>query len=289
MINRLLTRAARLEANHIKRPTARVGLRRPFCQRYNWLMASIAIIPPAAALWLVFMAVPPLTESEQVQLATARDFGPLVDEGGLYPLLHNALQWPADHDQAGAVVPDYDSLKRQPADHRGQLQLIEGKLLRSLDPGSFARPGLWEDRWRQWAVQYGPGADQVAVVYLVDPPPARAGRQVRLTARFFKVWRQKDQRGEATDFLVFVGRGATVATGQPSGAWSQTVMMAVVLGTLGVIFIALRVRIGTMRNVRRPRPRFGDGSAKDDEQEESEELSDDPADALDVLERRPGG
>ena len=252
-------------------------------------MTSIAIIPPAAALWLVFMAVPPLTESEQVQLVTARDFGPLVDEGALYPLLHNALQWPADHDEAGAVVPDYDSLKRQPAEHRGQLQLIEGKLLRSLDPGSFARPGQWEGRWRQWAVQYGQVADQVAVVYLVDPPSAREGGQMRLAARFFKVWRQKDQRGEATDFLVFVGRSATVATDQPSGVWSQTVVIAVVLGALGAIFIALRVRIGTMRTVRRSRPRFGDVSVSDDDNDESDELSDDPADALDVLERRPGG
>ena len=235
-------------------------------------------------------AVPPLSDDQRRQLATARDQGALLDEGALYPLLENTLQWRGGPgDEAGAVVPDYDAIGATPADHRGRLCLIEGRLMRSQDPGRFSRSGLWEGVWRQWVIQWGPDDGDVAVVYLVGPPtqtPLR--RSVRVPARFYKIWRDVDQHDRQTDYQVFVGRSATVvSTGRGESAWTRTFAVGAALLGLAVAYLVLRRKVTAMSPAapfgRRAAARHRDDSGQDDG---NRSLPDDPAEALDQLHRR---
>jgi hypothetical protein len=93
---------------------------------------------------LAIAAVPPLTESQRQQLATAYDRSEVADEGALYPLLENAMQWKEDL-EVGARVPDYQALLEEPAAYRGELFLIRGMVARVRE-GTLSRPGVWGNR-----------------------------------------------------------------------------------------------------------------------------------------------
>ena len=230
--------------------------------------------------------VPPLTEGQRHQLATARDFGPLLDEGALYPLIKNAEHWSATKsNEAGALIPDHAAIRAAPADHRGQIFLIEGRLMRSRDPGPFARPGPWEGRWRQWVVHWGNSADDVAVVYLVDPPQAVPRRHhVRCPARFYKVWRDADQKGQTADYLVFVGKSARVE-GIGQGYWGPTVTLGIMVVGLAIAFLLLRAKATRMGiDPRHHRSHLGQQPWNSDQNpQQPNELPDNPVEALRLL------
>ena len=175
----------------------------------GWLIVGMLIVAVQATV--------PLTQPQRVQLDSATDFSSRFDEAALYPLLQNALAWEAGN-EAGAVVPDYAAILKAPADHRGTLFLIEGLFAGTPRGGTLSvtplsRGGAWDDRLQQWVVVVDPVKDDVAVVYLVDPPPApSAGAEVRLVARFYKVLADQDRHGRPTDYLTFVGKSAAVQT-----------------------------------------------------------------------------
>ena len=190
--------------------------------------------------------VVPLTEPQRRPLAAARDGSALLDEQAFYALLENAVSWQGTAaDEAGAMIPDYAALHAAPGAHRGRLCLIEGKLRRSAEPGRFSRAGPWESTWRQWIVQWGPGQSDVAVIYLVDPPTVRIGAPVRLPARFYKIWRDTDQQGAASDYLVFVAKHAVVSSVR--GTWTQTTVMTAALVVLALAYFLLRRWVAATR------------------------------------------
>ena len=229
-----------------------------------------------------------LTEGERRQLTTARDFGPLLDEAALYPLLKNAAAWRAG-DETGAAVPDYGGIRLDPAEHRGRLYLVEGRLIRSRGAPDFARAGPWEGRWQQWSIRWGAHPQDMAIVYLLDPPhTAGSTLQVRLPARFYKIWRDTDQSGAQTDYLVFVGRSAQVLPATGANPARAVLFISAALVLL-VIYLFLR-RKGALA---RPRPRplatrrldpRTDPAASDEPS--TAPLPADPAKALEELERR---
>lgn len=194
-------------------------------------------------LTAVLAAAPPLTAPQQQQLATAHDQQADTDEGALYPLLENALTWP-DHVEAGATIPDYAAIEQDPAAHRGQLFFIQGKLRRTKPIGKLALPGPWEGRLSEWAIQYGSEAEQMLIVNLVDPPePPRDGSEVKLAARFYKLWPTTNKFGSPKVFLVFVGKDAQVLGVKPSVGGSAAVkslVLVLVLVVFGLFWIIRR-------------------------------------------------
>ncbi len=244
-----------------------------------------------AMLCAATQAVVPLNQQQQTQVDSATDFSGRFDEGALYPLLHNALGW-QDRDETGAVVPDYPSLFEQPALHRGQLFLIEGLFAGVPRDGSLAvagltRAGPWDDKLQQWVVVVDQQRDEVAVVYLVDPPPAPpAGTDIRLVARFYKVLSDTDRQGRPTDYLTFVGKN--VVLGQITGRGGSAMGFAPLVGALLLLaggWYVLR-RTVYARPLRRPigagRKAQGDQAAPGDEGA-GVPLPKNPADALSAL------
>jgi len=178
-------------------------------------MAALILVVLGAAV----SSLTPLTDAQRAQLDTAEDFTQRFDTAALYPLLHNAAQW-TPGDEAGAAVPDYGQIQADPKRHRGEAFLIEG-LFAGVPEGetlrirSLSRPGPWDGKLEQWVVVVDPDseADEVAVVYLTDPPPhPREGTRVRMPARFYKVLDDFDRSPtpRPTQYLTFVGRGAEV-------------------------------------------------------------------------------
>ena len=173
--------------------------------------------PLVLILVLLTLAVPPLTSDQKNQLATAEDYSPLLDEPALYPLLKNAKDWKPD-DEAGATVPDYDAILKDPTAHRGQLFLIEAPYIDVLPKIKFkSLPGPWTEHAEAWGVREGkdPKVRRSIVVILTDPQrrPAAMNTDIRVAARFFKVWKSESDFLQE-QFLVFVGHSARIVEGK---------------------------------------------------------------------------
>lgn len=209
---------------------------------------ALVVLGWAAA---AFAAVPPLTDAQRQQLQTTQDYTPSWDEGALYPLLENVWQWERQ-DEAGAMIPDWESIKASPAEHRGRLFVIEGQLAGPPEkvPFKLARPGPWDDKLQRWGILYRINPDEVAVIYLLDPPAPgstpRAASHVRILSRFYKMWRFKDRQGKPTDYPVFIARTVTTTrhardsglTGAMTGNQVQRLLL-VFTCILGVAFVVL--------------------------------------------------
>jgi hypothetical protein len=255
---------------------------------------------PASLLLMlcpILAAVTPLTPEQQKQVESATDFDAGRDEAALYPLMTNALTW-QDADAAGATIPDYPAILAQPADHRGNLFLIEGLFAgRPRRIENLTRSGPWDQKLQEWVIVTDQPRDQVAVVYLVDPPtpidrPPAPGTPVRLLARFYKVLSDRDMHGNPTDFLLFVGKSVTVTTPPRtrSSAWHTAPIFVAVLA-LGIIWLWLRTRskprpIGPQRFTRTEDRARGPTPRHPAEEEPIEDLPTDPAEALEALKQR---
>jgi hypothetical protein len=243
-------------------------------------------------------AVVDLDARESRQLASTVDFTFGFDEGALYPLLRNALTWPADPGPGGSINPDYQAIIADPGSSRGRLYLIEGRLARSRPVQGLARPGAWDGRLKQWVILVRQGSlneppaqrdDEVAVVLLVDPPPDPAPqRRVQVLARFYKVMKDRDLYGRESDFMVFVGRTGNVvragAGGHGPGLLSTTLLLLVIALTAAYMF--LRRSVGRRAFATRSAPEVARKAMDEGHELEEPGLPDDPVKALDELRRR---
>ncbi len=243
----------------------------------------------AGVLGLCVQAVQPLTDAQRTQIDTASDFDARFDDGALYPLLQNALLWQPG-DESGAAVPDYQAILKEPATHRGQLFLIEGLFAgRARDIDGLTRPGPWDGKLTEWVVVVNPAKDDVVVVYLVDPPPTPpTSAKVRLPGRFYKVLADKDLNGKPTDYLLFVGRTAATQAGAnpPSATTNGMTAAFLVVALLGGGWYVLRrsLQAKPLRSkAHTQRLLQSHSDAPDDD--EAIDLPEDPAQALDLLER----
>jgi len=212
----------------------------------SWALATILLAGAVAA-------VEPLSEAQLRQLETATDFTPSWDEPALYPLLQNVLRWDT-LDEAGAMIPDWNALSADPESYRGRLFLVRGqlggppeKLQRRL-----ARPGPWDGKIERWGILYRVNPDQVAVIYLVDPPPPaqtpRVAARVQILCRFYKIWRFDDLEGRTTDYPVFIGKTVsrwTGASGEPprTGDGGVGALMARLFPVIVLLLIFLFVML----------------------------------------------
>ena len=254
-------------------------------------MAGIAVI--VVVLNATLLAVPPLTQGERGQLEAALDYAFLLDEAALYPLLKNAMAWEVG-DESGAAIPQYAPIRQMPASHRGLLYLIEGKLARRQPVGKLARSGPWDGKLEQWVIQWGKTADEVAVVYLVAPPQTvRLNRNVRLVARFYKIWQYHDTQGEPSNFLAFVGRSTSMVRQDNGGQSISTSVLFVIVLALLVVYFVLRSKVlrrGRISSTHSPITRRWqhreDRRVESEEDESGDLLPKDPGDALAELGRR---
>ncbi len=232
------------------------------------------------SLWALILiaatAMPPLTDTQRTRLDTAVDDSARLDESALYPLIENALTWD-EYDETGATVPGYDALLNDPAAKRGELYLIEGRFAGRARRYNLVRSGQWGDALSEWVLLVRDDPEQVAVVYFVDPDekltPPSTGSSVRVVARFFKVWADRDKDGQPSRYLTFVARSPSVAAADSTGPVIWFLPMTGLILALAVLYLYVR---------RLSRPRLNDsdhgrhpaGSAYD------AMLSQDPAESL---------
>jgi hypothetical protein len=249
---------------------------------------------PLLTVLVSLAAIPPLTDAQLEQLKSAGDGSTRLDEGALYPLLQNALEWKPG-DETGAMVPDYLAIQNDPDAHRGQLFLIEGWFFRTLPVRRLARDGPWMKNLQQWSLMHN--ANTPVEVLIIDGPNERdrpnRNQRVRLAGRFFKIWVSNDQDGRPSLYPVFVGRWtpAPVAGGGNtfSNAIPNPVIIAVVV--LAGAFAATsiwRYRVNKAFAERRAREIAEEEKRQRefDEQPEGPPLPEDPTEAMKELERR---
>lgn len=278
----------------------------------------------ALPLWLTVcwlaggaLAAPPLTDAQRDVLAThATDFDADLEAGpAIYPLLENAAGWSADDfaGDAGAATPptpDFAFLLEHPEQVRGAVFLIEGTFIEQVRFPTDERDGrdrlqrsghpAWGSQLTGWGIKVGEGADDVVMVYFVDPDgridPPRNGTQVRVAARFYKVWTVPDRDGRDFDFLTFVG-GAREGVGggaSPGGpGWNKVVIMLVLVAAGGFygmrVFIARKQKAGRAHSqaLLDQRRRDRDSAGMDNEEEHADpNLPEDPAEALAYLQEQ---
>lgn len=219
----------------------------------------------ALLLSMTVAVIPPLTDDQAAQLATATDGSATFDEAALYPLLINAAAWP-DGEEAytGAAAPDYAALTAAPEAHRGTLFLIEGRLAAAPRPfGTLSRPGSWDATLRQWPLLTDGG--QVVLAYVqtsaspADLPPV--GSRVRAVGRFYKVWSSEDVGGRRRDYLTFIGREAAWDAPSHPDDWTMLVPLLGAVLTLLATYMIVRRMPGRRRDAARPPARHGAGSS----------------------------
>jgi hypothetical protein len=267
----------------------------------------ILLLMPLLAL---LVAAAPLTDSQQARLDNADDASSTVDEAAFYALLENAAEWTPG--EAGATIPDYAAMQRNPAAWRGKLCLIEGVLLSRLPERKLARTG-W-DQVRGLVIQVAGfdkprkqiGPEDMVIVYLTDPPTlnppkiqldpnmlAETGSKIRLVARFFKVLNEKNTRNESRLYLTFVGNSVAKLERDQSGAsqFLPLILAAfVILGGYALIRI-LRKGKGMFASsnqlaehiARKRAEREAEGADEIEPEDEDLDLPENPGDALDTL------
>lgn len=261
-------------------------------------------------LWIIVLILPclavaPLSDSQRTRLATANDHSRTIDESAFYALLENADQW-EDPTEAGATVPDYETIRSDPEAWRGRLCVIEGRLETALPPPDLARSG-W-DGVRGLVLRVADG--RPIIVYLIHPPELHPtwlsedylrerGAQVRVVARFFKLLDRPSrgptgQGGEVMTYPVFVGHSVgRMDRSDPTGYLAAFVLIAVVIGGVALYLLwrlwerGRRGRGGKLESLlnRREAARRAHGEEEPAE-EQSEDLPPDPAEALEAMSRR---
>jgi hypothetical protein len=238
-------------------------------------------------------AIPPLTPEQVEQLSTAEDGSPRIDEGALYPLLQNALEW-TPGDETGAMVPDYQAIQEAPQKYRGRLFLIEGYFYQAF-PAKLVRPLPGNPRVQEWSLikTY----DQAMQVLVVDGPAERdlprRNQRVRMAARFFKMWQGKDQQGTPTLYPVFVGRAARTVPASGGASLESAIPNPIIIG---VVVLAVAFAVVTLWR-HRVLKRFEAQRTKERAEEEEHDrvfeeepegapLPEDPIEAMKELERR---
>lgn len=205
--------------------------------------------------------------------------------------------------------PAWAAWTAEPERWRDRPAVVRGRFVESetrrLDRPSFVVDG----RLQQWAVQWGPGDDDVAIVLLPAASIRRTGDGVRdheiverrvplpnarvaVPGRFLGMWETLDRAGESFAFPVLVAMDAAVYDGAEHalGSSGQAAAIAVVLllaGIGAVVWWRVNKRGWESRNHRRRREALhddDDDGGLDDAFDEG--VADDPVEALDRLAHR---
>ncbi len=258
-----------------------------------------AMVPIFLWLWLL-TAGASLSDADRAQLTTADDGGPF-DEAALYPLLRAKAtgEEPEPAEPVDAAEPDYEALRAEPAAWRGERFTVEGRFAGRSRRLTLARPGPWGEAVTEWGLIVRDDPQEVAMVLLIDPAeslaPPPTGATVRVTARFYKLWGDRDLNDRPYEFLTFVAPAATVKLVEthtspvpPTDGVGGTPLLLLAIVTLAAGYIVARLYIG--RTARRTATRRVRGEAPTPsgpaDSEASPALPPDPAEALARMDRR---
>lgn len=278
-------------------------------------LLTVCLLLLTASAW----AAPELSQADRQRLAdgtTDRD-AVLDQQDGLYVLLRNASTWQGDDfgGDAGAAVappPDYSYIKDKPQQARGNVYLIEGWLvgadryptLDNHDRDKLMRAGNpdWGDRVTRWTIVTEKGNAQATLLVLFNDPNAQIkapakGTELRIAARFYKLWTINDVSGKPFTYPVFVGGAHDIvapprSTGS-SGPWNLQTAIFAIAGVVAVFFI-LRWMLGRLhagggqrtRELIETRRSERESHGEDAEDEDIDDLPDDPIAALDMLRQK---
>ena len=229
---------------------------------------------------LVCIALPPLSEAQQVALATAIDDGD-HQESAFAALCEAMLQVdPTTVDSSSGTVTngfDWDAAVSEPDAVRGDELRVQGMLQQS---DALGRP--W-DAYREWFVRT-PGG-RVVAVYVPQEDDAAPGSDVLVAGRFYKRIEAVSRDGATRTYPAVVGRSLPPAADL---AGRPILLVILIVGLVACWFL---VRLVT-RPGRAHVPDSGSGFARliqeEGGQDVSEEvgLPDDVTGALDELARR---
>lgn len=270
--------------------------------------------------------VPELTAMQKTMLAETHDGTRNFDEAGLYALLDAARTCPRDafggtrplevvetRNAAKAMVRELAVMK-DPALHRGEATLIEGRFIGSQEgvpnspAGILARPDpRWGSTITCWVVRIGHSErDPQAMVYFPGdrpaPTPPRIGAPVRVAAYFYKVFTAETMvrdpknkgvlvpAGREDGYAAFIGAaakpGPTSLLGGELSAGIKIVLVIVLIaaGFGGLWFIKSFSRsMERNRAFKSPAERWEERLAREKAEgveDDDMDLPEDPAEAL---------
>lgn len=264
--------------------------------------------PPAAD------GIPPLTERQRLQLASANDGSGQLDEGALYALLEHVMRWPRG-EEADTLNPNYGRIMQEPQHNRGQAFLLEGQVVAPPQRMQLIRAGSWgtELVYSVLLVQRDP--DVSVVVLYLDPDaalqPPRLREHVRIPAAFYKIWGSTTHpdTGQVVpmDYLVFVSPGPSRMEEAAAAGPDLTWVVFLLLVLVGLYYMVRRFKTAMVpsgpydnrrhayadeqaqdsRLARRlARKQLAARMAEPDTEEDAQDLPEDPVEALAELERR---
>ena len=164
---------------------------------------------------------------------------------------------------------------------------------------NLSRPGPWGDKLQVWSVSPDHKGDDQIEVLLVDGPSEkdlpRIRQNIRLVARFYKIWQDRDYTGAARSYPVFVGHSARVilppgaGTDMTSAIPNPMLIAVIVLGVAVMIVTAYRFFSSHQRVRSRVVVTEEDQPPEeptDDVEADEDPLPKDPIEAMQEMERR---
>ncbi|MFN3167021.1 MAG: hypothetical protein ACE37H_08160 [Phycisphaeraceae bacterium] len=269
------------------------------------------------------LAAPKLTDADEQRLADGTtDNDDLLDQqNGFYVLLRSAGRWRGDDfagDAGAKVAPpaDFDYIRKHPAEVRGNVYLIEGWLAQH-DRYPNAEAGLgrdklynlidpsWGERVTRWTIVTEEDDPSATVIVIFNDPNAKMPKpgenaEVKVAARFYKLWTIKDATGKPFTYPVFVGGAAEVVEesgGVGSGSSASSTWQAALFGVITVVvaFYIFRFLMNKMNSGKGQRTAALIAARRRDRDEQGEvlaedidDLPDDPIAALDALSKKHG-
>ena len=215
-----------------------------------------------------------ITDAQKSILNSTEDFTPAIDTPALHLLLESAA--PIEQLHIETVISD-------PSSHRGRSVMITGKLARIREM-TLARAIKTGKPVEEWSILTDNG--KVILVYTPQVEKIAIGNKISLQARFYKIWRDKNQAGQQQDYPVFVATGAfrvmpALANNPPDtpGLTSGVIILASVV----VLWIVFR-RVRAINTASRPKRITRKNAPAADVVEEH--VGNNPADALEAMDQR---
>jgi len=249
----------------------------------------VQALPVSAALWMVLAAGIPLTPQQHERLSITVD-GPDQRDDAFAALVENIRRWTGEpSDEPIRLSPDFKALLERPAEFRGDLCRIAGRIQqRAQLPPPF-------EMMTEWFIRIETGLPVIVYVAGLEPGTGfDEGRLIEIDARFFKRIDLTARDGKVHGYPAFVGAfprliaKAAAPQPQPIGPRRLWLIAGPVVAML-IVFAALFLYVRRQQKRRAPHRwwrRTRDLEPTAEPVDGGASLPDDPAEALAELKRR---
>jgi len=241
-------------------------------------MKMMSIVGPLLSLLLAMVV--PLTDAERIAIDTARDDRSHEEEAFAVLLTHAASWTDGLGDQPIRLTPDLGAMIADPAQYRGALCRLEGRLeQRTGLGGAFAGADEWFIRTSDGTpiVVYLPVDDTMKLL--------RDGQHIAINARFYKRMQFEGRDGQQHAYAAFVGARPWLT--EAPNPWRHLWVLGALVMVLLVTFVVLFAIVRRGGSAQRDGSRFlHDDALPEAEDASGAPLPADPAEALEELQRR---